>query len=96
MYLLHEHDEEGRLCCAAVAGNSEHLTPELLAFTHLLLSQKSSVDVVKVSGSLEFRRTELAQGVVRSLVAVSDHVPSGRLRAEVHLCTNNHGAVIVS
>ncbi len=95
MYLLHEHDEEGRLCCATVARDSEHLTPELLAFTHLLLVLESSVDVVKIARSLQLRRTELAQGVVRSLVAVSDHVPSGGLRAEVDLCTDEHGTMIL-
>lgn len=52
-YLLHEHDEERRLRGTSVARDGEHLTPQVLALTELLLDFQSGVDVVQVPGSLK-------------------------------------------
>jgi hypothetical protein len=93
--LLHEHDEEGRLGGTSVAGDEEHLAPQTLAFAEFILNLERSVDVVQITSGLQLRGSQLAQGVECLVVAVSDHVPSGRLGAEVHLDADEEGAEAV-
>ena len=47
-YLLHEHDEERRLCGAAIAGGFEELSLEIFPRAQLLFNEQRLVDVINI------------------------------------------------
>lgn len=70
--------------------------PQILILAERALDLQRGVDVIEIPRGLQLRLAQLAQRVVRAMVPVADHVPTGGLGTEVDLCADEHGAGYVS
>lgn len=78
-HLLGDHDNEAGKCGAPHTRNGEQLSKacEVVGLAHdTSLDLQLAMDVVKVTGGLDFVMAESQKGLVSFLVAVLLHVPS--------------------
>jgi len=75
-YLLHEHDEERALGCAAVALDTEELFPKRLALTLRSFDLEQFGRVVHIASSLDFVRSKSARSPEGFCPSLLFHVPT--------------------
>lgn len=87
--LLHEHGEPTRLRRPPVAPDREELLQQVPSLSLLGLDLEQLVSVEHVPGSLDFCIPKATHGLEGLVVLALLHVPTGRLRAQIHLNHNN-------